>query len=415
MQRRFFLVAGALPLIAAFGAIIVGLGLVVFGDNGSSRSDAATASPTEASANSATGLAWLGVSGGSNATNTGVAITQVADGSPAKGAGIAVGDLITKIDGASVTTIDALSSEVQKHSPGDEVTLSVVKNGVVNPSDDVTDVKVTLGTRPPAPDGAPSAPGDTTGGGFLGVSGEDTPDGNGVKVTDVGAGTPAEDAGIVPGDIILSVDGETMDSFHALASLIKTHSPGDNVTLSIDHNGGTKDVDVTLGSRPATSTLPDIGGLLPGLGGLGGILKDFSLDKLIGGQLQYIDASGDVVTLSADAGKVTSISSDKITIQPPSGDAKTFDIPSDAHFSDGLAVDDQAIVLQKDGTVVVVMNTDISKLLPSVPDFHIDPNGLFPDTIVPHCLIDDNGVNCDFQVTPPTDVNPPIGSNSNES
>jgi membrane-associated protease RseP (regulator of RpoE activity) len=305
MERRIFILAGALPLVAAFGAIIVGLGLVVFGDNGSD--------------------------------------TTVAQGS----------------------TVSPTASA--------------------------------KATRTPAPTSA-----EQTGNGWLGVSAQ-TADG-GVEVTDVISGGPADDAGIKKGDVITNIDGETMESFEALSSLIRTHSPGDKVAVTIKRDGDTKDVDVTLGSHPARAALPDIGGLLPDLSG---ILDGFSLDRLIGGQLQYLDTDGNVVTLTADAGDITAISSDKITIHPPKGDDKTFDLTSDAHVPDNLANGDQVIVISKDSDVVAVISTDISKLLPGGGDFpHFGPNGsfnprdLFPNGILPHCTFDEHGVNCDFNASP---------------
>jgi len=299
MERRIFMLAGILPIVVAFGAIIVGLGLVVFGDNGSD--------------------------------------TKVAQGS---------------------TTAPTASA----------------------------------GSKPtPAPDN------EQTGNGWLGVSGK-TADG-GVELTDVVSGGPAHDAGIATGDLIVAVDGESMESFEALASLIRAHSPGDMVTIRVEHDGDTKDVDVTLSARP-TNDLPDIGGLLPDLGG---ILDGFSLDRLIGGQLQYLDADGNVVTLSADAGAITSISSDAITIQPPAGDDKTFDLPSDAHVTDNLTEGDNVIVISKDDKVVAVISTDLSKLLP-FGGFNPNSDGnfdsdFFPDGFAPHCTVDENGVNCEFNAT----------------
>lgn len=303
MERRIFMLAGALPIVVAFGAIIVGLGLVVFGDNGSDAS--------------------------------------VAQGS---------------------TTAPTASA----------------------------------GSKPtPAPDN------EQTGNGWLGVSGK-TANG-GVEVTDVVSGGPADDAGIAKSDIIVSVDGESMESFEALASLIRTHSPGDTVTVTVKHDGDTNDVDVTLGARPMND-LPDIGGLLPDLGG---ILDGFSFDRLIGGQLQYLDADVNVVTLSADAGTITSISSDSISMHPPKGDDRTFGLPSDAHVPDNLAEGDQVIVISKDDKVAAVISTDLSKLLPFGGDFpHLDPNGdgnfdgdFLPDGFAPHCTVDENGLNCELEAT----------------
>jgi putative serine protease PepD len=53
----------------------------------------------------------------------------VTAGSAAAAAGLEEGDLITAIDGAEVTSAEALVSELRARAPGDTVTLSVVRGG----------------------------------------------------------------------------------------------------------------------------------------------------------------------------------------------------------------------------------------------------------------------------------------------
>jgi tetratricopeptide (TPR) repeat protein len=71
----------------------------------------------------------------------GVRITQVVGGSPAEEAGLKTGDVITKIAGSDVGTVEELQAEIGKHKIGDEVTF-VVKRG-----DGEKEVKVKLGKR----------------------------------------------------------------------------------------------------------------------------------------------------------------------------------------------------------------------------------------------------------------------------
>ncbi len=54
------------------------------------------------------------------------------------------------------------------------------------------------------------------------------------------------------GDVILSVDGRKVVRPDDLARLIASHSPGQKVTLRILRDGQTKDVEVTLGTRPTS-------------------------------------------------------------------------------------------------------------------------------------------------------------------
>jgi hypothetical protein len=89
--------------------------------------------------------AWLGVSV-HPADEGGVVIKRAFEDGPAARAGLGSGDRITSFDGSEVDAPQALREAIEAHSPGDEVTLTVVKaGGDAAASEDVT---VTLGERP---------------------------------------------------------------------------------------------------------------------------------------------------------------------------------------------------------------------------------------------------------------------------
>ncbi len=70
--------------------------------------------------------------------------------------------------------------------------------------------------------------------GFLGISGKaGDGDAAGVVVVEVVAGSPAEAAGLLAGDVIVSLDSEPMSDIAELSAAIKLRRPGEDVELTI--------------------------------------------------------------------------------------------------------------------------------------------------------------------------------------
>jgi S1-C subfamily serine protease len=75
-------------------------------------------------------------------------------------------------------------------------------------------------------------------------------DENGNPTTGVEAGTPAAEAGIKDGDIIVSVNGKAIDESHPLDATLAQFSPGDKVSVEILRDGQHLTLQVTLATRP---------------------------------------------------------------------------------------------------------------------------------------------------------------------
>lgn len=94
--------------------------------------------------------------------------------------------------------------------------------------------------------------------GWLGVEGDDLPADRakalgvpgGVVVKSVRDASPATSAGIVPSDVIASVDGEPVRSMTDLVVALRTHRPGDTVALSVVRGEQRRTVKVKLVERP---------------------------------------------------------------------------------------------------------------------------------------------------------------------
>jgi S1-C subfamily serine protease len=87
--------------------------------------------------------------------------------------------------------------------------------------------------------------------GFMGVGLQDRVDGgNGAVVTDVRSGSPAGLAGIRTGDIIVEVDGRTINGSGGVIGIIRDHQPGDEVRVVVERDGRELTFDLTLVERP---------------------------------------------------------------------------------------------------------------------------------------------------------------------
>jgi S1-C subfamily serine protease len=83
--------------------------------------------------------------------------------------------------------------------------------------------------------------------GYLGVSGSPETDSAGVLVTEVVPGSPAEEAGIGVGDVIVGLDGDPVREISELSAAIKLYLPGEMVELEIERDDTTIVVPVELG------------------------------------------------------------------------------------------------------------------------------------------------------------------------
>jgi serine protease Do len=68
----------------------------------------------------------------------------------------------------------------------------------------------------------------------------------GALVQNVESGSPADKAGVEPGDIITRVDGKTVEKSGDLPRIIGSTAPGTKSTLQVFRRGSTKDLTVTV-------------------------------------------------------------------------------------------------------------------------------------------------------------------------
>jgi putative serine protease PepD len=111
--------------------------------------------------------------------------------------------------------------------------------GFATPSNTITEVAGLILAGKPVPHA------------YIGVSLSPTSTG-GAEVESVEPNSPASNAGLKQGDLIIAVDGGRVASTEQLIEIGASHKPGQNVTLTIKRGGATVSVTLTLASRPKT-------------------------------------------------------------------------------------------------------------------------------------------------------------------
>ena len=82
-----------------------------------------------------------------SATRAGAEVTSVGDGTPAAAAGLKVGDVIVAVNGERVESADSLVGHVREKNTGDQVTLTVLRDGKS------LEIKATLAAKPTSTNG----------------------------------------------------------------------------------------------------------------------------------------------------------------------------------------------------------------------------------------------------------------------
>lgn len=202
-----------------------------------------------------------------------------------------------------------------------------VGNWVASPGTSETPVAigvVSVGTRDVTGKGAAPAPSPTSG--YLGVALD--LDAAGVKINQILPGTGAEKAGLKVNDLVVSVNGEAVDSADAFMTTLQRYKPGDVVTLKVMRGEKPSEIKATLGKRPANTR----GDFQNSLGselssrrtGFPTILQHDSVIKPTdcGGPL--VDLDGHVIGINiARAGRTESYAVPTEAIQPLLADLKS--------------------------------------------------------------------------------------------
>jgi serine protease Do len=170
----------------------------------------------------------------------GAVVSQVDPNSAGAKAGLKIGDVVTKLNGKSVTDAGELQMEVGQKQPGDTIKLEVVRDGKS------MTVPVTLEAMGAAKSDSTVA-GEHKGrwGMSLGDLSQDVRDQlqipsdvHGAVVQDVQPGSPADNAGLQRGDVIVEVNRHSQQSASDAAKALSGVAKGEDALVLVWSNGG---------------------------------------------------------------------------------------------------------------------------------------------------------------------------------
>jgi len=178
--------------------------------------------------------------GNNEIERTGAVVRTVDTGSAADRAGLKEDDLIVAVNGQKVTTARRFLGLISTWPAGAEVTVTVRRG------EESLDLKAKL--RPAkARDITGRELDPRSGGGRTGATFEKTKEG--IVVTFVTPLSPADDAGLAEGDLVLKVDGTPVKELDGLLEEVRNKNPGDKVAILVRRDGKEREITVTLG-RP---------------------------------------------------------------------------------------------------------------------------------------------------------------------
>ncbi len=200
----------------------------------------------------------------------GATITEVREGSPAAKAGLKTGDVILKVNDKKVAEPQDLYEAIGGMNPGDKVTVTYKRN---NKESKAT---ATLTKNTDTAPRAFSLPG--TGGGNnysfriprdrmpfeeffqgggprLGLSVQDTEEGNGARVQEVTPGSAADKAGFKENDLITEIAGKTVKNARDVAQSYKDSKDQGTITAKVNRNGNVQTLSIKVPKRLNTENL----------------------------------------------------------------------------------------------------------------------------------------------------------------
>jgi serine protease Do len=176
---------------------------------------------------------------------SGAIVAQVIPDSPASQAGLKSGDVIDQLNGHKIADGSALQVAVSQDKPGQTIQLGILRNGTpMQVSVKVGEYK-TPGAQVAENEGGHDGQANT---GKLGLAVDDLNQDarqqlqlpaelKGAAIANVRPGSPADDAGLQPGDVVLEVNRKPVTSAEQFASAVHANPAGKDLLLLVWSKG----------------------------------------------------------------------------------------------------------------------------------------------------------------------------------
>ncbi|HIX62269.1 MAG TPA: PDZ domain-containing protein, partial [Candidatus Halomonas stercoripullorum] len=179
---------------------------------------------------------------------SGALIADLDPEGPAAEAGLQAGDVVLEVNGEEVEQSRNLPRLIGRVAPGSSAELTIMRDG------EQRDVEVTIGDWPDADEPTQARSGETDAQARLGIAMAELEDGqrqrlgidNGVLVRDVEPGGAAAEAGVRPGDVIVSIDHHAVKSADQLREVVESLPTDRAVPLRLYRDGRSLFVAVRL-------------------------------------------------------------------------------------------------------------------------------------------------------------------------
>lgn len=201
---------------------------------------------------------------GDNDTESPVVIDGIIEESAAEEAGLQKGDIITKIDGQAVTTIDATIKAIKKHKAGEAVEVTYTRDGQENSmsitlkkrkdkaffwkNDDGNSFNIEEKVEHWSQKGEDwiAKIAEDNNKGYLGVGLNHEEGVTGASVDNVSKDGAAEKAGLQKGDVITAIDGKKINTVNDLLDIMKDKKIDDEISIDYIRDGKSIQVKATL-------------------------------------------------------------------------------------------------------------------------------------------------------------------------